>query len=495
MNKAVQFIRDIAAAGQPALLPDGDLLERFVSQRDPRAFETLMRRHGPLVLGVCRRLLSDRTDAEDAFQATFLLLLRQAHRVRKAGSLGSWLYGVAYRVALKARARRSHQQALPELPQRPVPADPADDLVREELQRVLDEELQRLPGKYRHPLVLCYLQGLTGSAAARELGWPVGTLWGRLARARELLRLRLAHRHLALPAAGLVALLSRSGAEAAVPPALLGTTAATVLAAGDVSGPVLALTKGVAQQMFLARVKMTAAVLLAAGLVVLGGSRLIHTGQAAPAPTPREEAREELPRFDGKLQVKGQKPMPQGGKVVLYSRNRHGNYPLAGYSFHLGLRNDDVQVANYVNLLFGNRVRDNAFQGEPVDTAPGAAAPGGTGAAGAAGLNAGDPGVDEFQVNCYGGSRNRIVDLGQVDYARVEVPRELRDLPGEDARIPPEQNLVPVTAGHVYVIHVLGDVAGQGPADFHVKLKVLKHRDNDAVLLEWARLPAVKREK
>jgi hypothetical protein len=382
---------------------------------------------------------------------------------------------------------------------------------------VLDEELDRLPAKYRRPLVLCYLEGKTSDVAARELGWKVGTLWGRLARGRQLLRGRLARRNLALSTAGLFALVTGSAAEGALPASLTRATMAAALSPGSAS--VAELVKGVTLQMTLAKLRTVVGVMLAAGLLVFAGGHLLPTGEAAPAPEAKKQpgAKDEIPPYDGKLRTDGQTAMPQGGKVVLYSRNRYGNYPLASFAFHLGLRGDDARVANYVNLLFGNRIREKPFDGVAVDVVPGLdgqpgpggnggagggkgvgsdGAPGGKGFAGAAGLNGEQdgPAVDEFQVNCYGGSRQRIVDLGRVEYAKAKVPQELEALLAENEQVKAEQNLVPVHLDHVYIVHVYGSTADSPLVDLYIKLKVLQHQDNEAVQFEWAPLPPVARK-
>jgi len=175
-------------------LSDGQLLEWFVSQREEGAFAALVRRHGPMVLSVCRRVLRNSHDAEDAFQATFLVLAEKAPRLRQPELLANWLYGVAYRTALHARQRASRRSerereaaTLPVLNNDP-------EIESRELRQVLDEELQGLPEKYRAPLVLCYLEGMTNEEAARLLGWPSGSMSYRLARGRELLRERLESR-------------------------------------------------------------------------------------------------------------------------------------------------------------------------------------------------------------------------------------------------------------------------------------------------------------
>ena len=166
MNRVVHFLRRAVA---PAVGDeDGELLRRFVAAREEAAFAGLVRRHGAMVLGVCRRLLNDTHEAEDAFQATFLVLARRAAAVRKRDSVASWLYGVAYRVSLKARAA-AHRRPGGE-PVEPIStADPAAEAAWRELRPAIDEELSRLPEKYRAPLVLCYLEGKTNEEAARLL--------------------------------------------------------------------------------------------------------------------------------------------------------------------------------------------------------------------------------------------------------------------------------------------------------------------------------------
>jgi RNA polymerase sigma factor (sigma-70 family) len=207
-------------------MEDGELLERFIAARDGSAFEELVARHGPMVLGVCRHVLIDRHDAEDAFQATFLVLARQAGTIRDRRVLGAWLHGVAYRLALRAKLdaarRRMHERQVADM----AAAGPWDELAWQELRLALHEEVQRLPEKYRAPIVLCYLEGQSHEAAAAHLDWPIGTVKGRLARARDLLQARLGRRELAIPATVCVAALSR---DMAVVPA--GLRQATVEAA------------------------------------------------------------------------------------------------------------------------------------------------------------------------------------------------------------------------------------------------------------------------
>ncbi len=266
---------------------DRQLLESFVAGRQEAAFTALVRRHGAMVFGVCRRVLTDWHDAEDAFQATFLILARQAGSIRRRESVGSWLYGVAYRVARKAKAgaarRRCHER------QRPLePAAQAGAVGLDELRRVLDEELARLPEKYRAPLVLCYLEGKTRDEAAGLLGWSVGALKGRLERGRDRLRRRLERRGLAFSVALLVTALSQATARAALPAALLAHTvnaampvaAGTTAAAGSTSASVAALMEGVLRTMMITRLTVTTAVALALGVLACGTGLVVYQALA-----------------------------------------------------------------------------------------------------------------------------------------------------------------------------------------------------------------------
>jgi RNA polymerase sigma factor (sigma-70 family) len=184
-----QFQR-LLEPGTVAGLTECQVLERFAERGDPVAFEAIVARHGPMVFTVCRQLLRDPNDVDDAFQGTFLIFIKKAGTLRQPDQLGPWLYGVAYRVALRARKRRRKQE-LPEDLAGPRIAFPAED--NEQLE-ALHCEIQRLPEKYRVPIVLCCIEGLSHDEAARRLDWPVGTVHGRLSRARELLRNRFSRR-------------------------------------------------------------------------------------------------------------------------------------------------------------------------------------------------------------------------------------------------------------------------------------------------------------
>ena len=240
-NPVLRYAREVAS-GDIVLTPDRALLERFAAQRDAAAFTELVRRYGALVFRICLGVLRHRQHAEDAFQATFLVLSQKAGGLRPRVSLGGWLHRVAYRTAQKSRiaaARRARHEA--RAAAAPAP-DPPDPITLSEAHDLLDRELARLPDKFRAPLELCYLEGLTRDEAARRLGWPANTLKSRLEQARERLRRRLGHHGLALPGALAAVLFRETAAEAeAVPFALRDATvkAACALAAGAAPGTVV----------------------------------------------------------------------------------------------------------------------------------------------------------------------------------------------------------------------------------------------------------------
>jgi RNA polymerase sigma factor (sigma-70 family) len=223
-NPLLHHIRHLVGSVPAAALTDSQLLERFLTHRDDTAFEVLVRRHGPLVFGVCRRVLHNAHAAEDAFQATFLILARKALSLVRRERLGIWLYKVAYRIALRARANEIRRQqcesqaARNRLCPASQTASPCDLVV------ALEEELQRLPARHRAPLVLCYLEAKTNEEAAEILGYPRGSMSARLAQARERLRECLARRGFVAPSAGIATLLATAAAEAVVPLPLLSNT-------------------------------------------------------------------------------------------------------------------------------------------------------------------------------------------------------------------------------------------------------------------------------
>jgi RNA polymerase sigma factor (sigma-70 family) len=261
-------------------LADHQLLERFVVQRDGAAFAALMERHGPMVLAVCQRALNDEQLAEDVLQATFLILARNAAAIRNRQSLGSWLHGVALRLARKAKADAARAGRGDTRPDHEPPPCPAVEASWREVRQILDEELQRLPENYRLPLVLCYLEGRTRDEAAAELGWTLSRLKGLLERARERLRSRLIRRGLAPAVAG-SAILVDTALAAPVPPLLAVATlrAALRLASGEaldicgVSKTVVSLVGGFR---VMGSKKLALMLVLALGLGVLGaGSGLL----------------------------------------------------------------------------------------------------------------------------------------------------------------------------------------------------------------------------
>ncbi len=280
-----QLFRD----GTCAELPEGELVQRFVAERDETAFTTLIARHGPMVLGVCRQLLRDPNDVDDAFQATFLVMVRKASSLRRSDLLGNWLYGVATRIAAKTRTNAARRTARFTSARDVAEVDSNGwhhgsgsreaDGVREPW---LHEEVGRLPEKYRVPVVLCYFEGLTHEQAAASLGWPVGSVKGRLARARELLRRRLTRRGLALSSVALVSQLALPDAKSAVPLALeSGTLKAaqalvvpvetSLAVSGAVSPSVMSLVQGVLHAMALNQLKsIVLPLLLVSGTVATG---------------------------------------------------------------------------------------------------------------------------------------------------------------------------------------------------------------------------------
>jgi RNA polymerase sigma factor (sigma-70 family) len=278
----------LLAAQQAGGVPDCALLGAFVEQRDEGAFAALVHRHGAMVFNVCRRALRDLNDAEDAFQATFLVLARKAGSVRRREALAGWLHAVASRVARKLQADRCRRERRTE-PLVEVPAPDAGDVSWREVWSVLDEELARLPDAYRAPLVLCYLEGKTQDEAARELGWTTGALRGRLERGRQRLRGRLVRRGLGLSAL--------CGAAVAAPTSATALAALEVAAVKAVLAPTaahsaqVALADGVSKAMFLGNLRATV-VMLTLTLALVGGAVLTYhsASRAMPASGPARPA-------------------------------------------------------------------------------------------------------------------------------------------------------------------------------------------------------------
>ncbi len=288
------FLRRVRAAvltREGGGLSDAQLLSCFAERRDVAAFEALVRRHGPMVLGTCRRVLGDTHDAEDAFQAVFLVLVRKAGSVTSRETVGGWLYGVAYRTALAARTKRRRQRAKEkQVDAMPEAAFEPDDTWRE-LKPLLDKELSRLPDKFRLPVVLCDLEGLPRRQVARQLGLPEGTLSSRLHTARRTLAQRLSRYGFCL-SAGAVATAVTRRASAAVPSPLLVST--VKVASGEAAAAAAtALSKEVLKTMLLAKLKLAVGAVMVVAALGAGGVAYRVGGpraaQAAPEGKPVSE--------------------------------------------------------------------------------------------------------------------------------------------------------------------------------------------------------------
>lgn len=329
-------------------LSDAHLLDRFATVRDESAFAELVRRHGPMVLGVGRSVLNDAHAAEDVFQATFVVLAKKAATVRKQDSVGSWLYGVAYRVARNARVSAARRRERERQTPGASAAAAGEEAMNRELRPLFAEEINQLPEKYRAPLVLCYLEGKTNEEAAQELRWPSGTIKGRLARAREVLRDRLARRGLALSLAALGVELNQT-VQAALPAALAEQTvrAAALFAAGGAAAataapaPVLALCHQALREMLMIRLKYVAAGFMVAALLGTGVSwaalRAPAGGKAAAPAKPAPQAKEKDPEPAAEVAEVGDpkdEPVPDGARGRVGSlRLRHaGSIQALGFT-------------------------------------------------------------------------------------------------------------------------------------------------------------------
>jgi RNA polymerase sigma factor (sigma-70 family) len=299
MGMVVNQFQRLYSGGSVVGLGEWELLRRYLDRGDEDAFRAIVSRHGPMVMAVCRRVLGEARDVEDAFQVTFLILAQKAGKLSQGDSVGHWLYGVAYRVALRARTASARRQAR----ERAVPSPEVtsgDDPSGFELGVVIDEELVKLPRKYRAPVVLCYLEGLTHEEAAEQLDWPIGTVKGRLSRARDLLKGRLSRRGLAPESlASVVGLLQ--GSRAVVSPSLIERTAKAALeiaagrATGMVSASAAALLEEGVRTMFFHKLKLGIAILmvLGTGAVVVayqGTKKPVEAVKLAPnGPDPAQQ--------------------------------------------------------------------------------------------------------------------------------------------------------------------------------------------------------------
>jgi RNA polymerase sigma factor (sigma-70 family) len=338
----LRHIRTLAASAAAQELTDGQLLHRFATAHEEAAFATLVQRHGRLVWSVCRHILHHEHDAEDAFQATFLILARRPGSIRKQESVGSWLYGVAYRVAVKAKRSAARRQAYERQARTMPQGQVSSELACRELQAILDTEVQRLPDKYRTPFVLCCLCGRSRQDVAQELGWKEGTVSSRIAQARKQLQQRLARQGITLAAVLCAHTLSSQTVAAAVPPALAQATikAALLVVAGKpltaavISGPVAVLIRSGLRALAAARLKLVLAlVLTVGGLSLLGRWDLgahssdieeMQTPTTATTDHPGQETTRQAPtdRFGD--------PLPAGALARLGTvRFRHGDQVMA----------------------------------------------------------------------------------------------------------------------------------------------------------------------
>jgi RNA polymerase sigma factor (sigma-70 family) len=334
LSPVLEFLRSVAgrAAGDGGA--DRALLGRFAAKRDEAAFTSLVERHGPMVLGVCRRVLNNLHDAEDAFQATFLVLARKAAGGLRPRTLASWLHAVALRTALKARTsharRRARERDAARMPiVQPAHATSAD------VGAILDEEIARLPAKYRRAFILCYLEDKTNEEAAGILGCPKGTVCSQLSWARERLRNRLVRRGLASAAAVIGTELAPATLSASVPGTLAADTVRAALGfawgagnAGGASTSVIALTEGVLHAMMLNKVRIACVFLLVVGLCAAGAgilSRAPHAAQPEPAPAQKADGGQKLKdlrakRLDAvRKEFEGEKEWFLAGKITDYA--------------------------------------------------------------------------------------------------------------------------------------------------------------------------------
>lgn len=327
-ERVMDAIRTLARAPDPR--GDGELVSRFVAARDEDAFAELLRRHGPTVFGVCRRVLGQAHDAEDAFQAVWVVFARRAGDVHPPGSVGHFLYGVAVRTATKARImaakRRLREVANADQP-RPEPkqTDP-------ELAAILDDELAKLPDKYRAAVVLCDVNGKSRSTAAAELGWPEGTVADRVRKGRELLATRLRARGVTLSAAGLAAALTQTATAA--PARLAANVLATTFGGGAVPSSALLLAESVMRTMSAARWKLPLALLATCGLVagvglagrpgaaepekpVAKGAHVSANEEEAPAPVPPGQSWKEVATLSQTGWLPGSVAYSPDGKLLV----------------------------------------------------------------------------------------------------------------------------------------------------------------------------------
>jgi RNA polymerase sigma factor (sigma-70 family) len=398
INTAIQHLRRAVLRQDGAGLRDGQLLASFIEQKDEAAFEVLVRRHSPMVFGVCRRMVGNYHDAEDAFQATFLVLARKASSVRPRERVANWLHGVALRTAMKAKAmtanRRGREKQVREMPE---PETTQQDRWSD-LQPLLDQELNGLPEIYRLPILLCDLEGKTIKDAAQQLGWPQGTLAGRLARGRKRLAKRLANRGVVLCAGSLAAVLAQNVASAGVPTSLMSSTvkSASMIAAGQatvagvVSATVAALTEGVMKSMMLTKLSKAAAGLVVLGVLAFGGGLLMHhtaAGQqmkseqgdtekqslfmvgfvdSGTVNQPRTKPRTDLERLQGvwsvvSIALRGRKPSRLDRPVVFMVDGKRACWQASDWEMQGGLYLDPTSKPRSYDLAMSERTIEGIY--------------------------------------------------------------------------------------------------------------------------------------
>ncbi len=333
VNTFIQHLRRTVLARDGEGRTDGQLLDSFIDQKDEAAFETLVHRHGPMVLGVCHRIARNHHDAEDAFQTTFLVLARKASSVRPRQMVANWLHGVAYRTAMKAKVqtvkRQMREMHVVEMPEPEVtPNDQPHDL-----RPLLDQELRGLPETYRLPILLCDLEGKSIKEATQQLGCPQGTLAGRLVRGRRLLAKRLSQRGVVLSGELLMEMLSENAISAGIPPSLLVSTvkagsfliAGRAMVKGMVSTHVTELMEGVMMSMMLTKFKTVMAALVVLGMFAFGGGLLTR-------PTTAQEVQAEKPLAEsgttGTPEAPEKAPPPRKASDKQKSERPSGKSPL-----------------------------------------------------------------------------------------------------------------------------------------------------------------------
>lgn len=451
---------------------DGELLRRFVNARDTSAFETLLRRHGPMVLGVCRRVLNHGQDAEDAFQATFLILVQRGESVQPPERVGAWLHGVALRTARKARTLALHRQARERAYAR---TEMRVDVPVDDLQAIIDEVLLGLPEYYRDPIVLCDLEGVPQREAARRLGWPEGTLTTRLKRGRKLLGERLSRRGIGVGAAVLSSWCANE-ANAQVAGSLLTSTLTAAMGNGlmGATPAVAKLTREVIRSMTTTKLKGLTAVFLVLGVLCVGTTWALNASDNGPdkaeAKDPPKAAKDAI---DADALVRGwEKEVRQRlskdpklnsliekhSLALIHSRYLYGA-PDGAYrrsAFSFTAENSDPKVhRNEVQLLFHNG-RDNG---------------------------------NTFEFNMIVGQRNIVVDLGPTDFhLDFDFLRKVLDSADErDDDIGMAD--LPAKEGHVYLQRVKDSHGNHFYALFQV---VALDPDSRYMAFVWRKLPGGK---